>query len=197
MCEPKQLLLFAVRIVPKREDTRSAGPGRLGDKSCRVDPGFRSGRLCQSQLGIPWLHSPPTQLGKDIPQTGSQELPSKTAGVIVGLQRALREPERTHTARVPRPGRVFLQASPLASRRQVSTEEGAPPPDVGCPQDSRKRLLWGFLPHHPLFYQSATIASKINKPKSGTGFQDKVTPPARHASSIFNNDILSGVLPPT
>lgn len=146
MCEPKQLLLFAVRIVPKREDTRSAGPGRLGDKSCRVDPGFRRGRLCQSQLGIPWLHSPPTQLGKDIPQTGSQELPSKAAGVIVGLQRALREPERTHTARVPRPGRVFLQASPLASRRKCLQRKERHLPMLDVPRIPGNGFCGVFFP---------------------------------------------------
>lgn len=78
-----------------------------GDKSCRVDPGFRSGRLCQSQLGIPWLHSPPTWLGRDVPLQVPRSCPAKQTGVIVGLQGALRGAERTHTARVSRPRRIF------------------------------------------------------------------------------------------
>lgn len=34
------------------------------EMSYRVDTGFRTGRLCQSQLSIPWLHSLPTWLGR-------------------------------------------------------------------------------------------------------------------------------------
>lgn len=107
MCDLQQLLPVALGIVPKTEDTCFAGAGRLGDEGCRVDPSSRSRRLCQSQLGIPWLHSPPTWLGRDLPNQVPRSSPAKPPGVAVGLQGALRGAERTHTARVPRLSRVF------------------------------------------------------------------------------------------
>lgn len=118
--------------------------------------------------------------------------PAKQPGVIVGVQGTLRGVERTPTAQVPRLSTAFLQPSPKFPQRKerhlLTLRVPRIPGNHSC----------GFFPlHQPLFYQSATIASKINKPKSGTRFQDKVTLPAGHTPSIFNNDIPPGMLPPT
>lgn len=111
MYDVQQLLPVVLGIVPKTGDMCFAGAGRLGDENCRVGPGFRSGRLCQSQLGILWLHSPGTRLGRDLPQQVPRSCPAGQPGVIVAFQGALREAEGTLTARVLQLRQLFPKAS--------------------------------------------------------------------------------------
>lgn len=134
------------------------------------------------------MASLPTHMAWQTPRS----CPVKQPVVIGELQRTLRGAERTPPAQVPQLSTAFLQPSPKFPQRKERHLL-----TLHVPRIPGNRFC-GFFPlHHPLFYQSATIASKINKPKSGTGFQDKVTPPARHTPSIFNNDIPPGMLPPT
>lgn len=78
---------------------------------------------------------------------------TRLPGVVVGLQEPSEGPRAPSQPGSPGQAGFFSRPIPPASpRRQVSAEEGAPPPDAGCPQDSRKPLLWViFFPHHPLF----------------------------------------------